>query len=151
MALDDTVWRTHFSIHRYVAAPYKVTGTYSIGSKYICYCVHADLQADHYDSWRGCSVAGCPARCSPNTLESLTLDHGPNIYKDIKPEMSAFLKNWPVKVRVGMCLSVWGPRFPPGPCYTPYEYMYPCTYTQERGRGGRWLSEKVRGALVHSL
>jgi len=32
--------------------------------------------------------------------------HGPNIYKDTKLKMSAFLKNWPVKVLGGGCLSV---------------------------------------------
>jgi hypothetical protein len=50
----------------------------------------------------------------------LNANHGPNIYKDTKPLMSAFLKNWPVKLLGGRCLSVWGPRSP-----------------------------KVRGALVH--
>ncbi len=32
--------------------------------------------------------------------------HGPKIYKDTKPLMSAFLKNLPVKVLGGRCLSV---------------------------------------------
>ncbi len=45
--------------------PYKVIT--STECKYICYCGHADLQADRYDSWRGCSVVGCLAHCSPIT------------------------------------------------------------------------------------
>ncbi len=44
-----------------------------------------------------------------------TMAHGPNIYKDTKPWISAFLKNWPVKVLGGRCLSVWGPL----PSYDP--------------------------------
>ena len=35
--------------------------------------------------------------------------HGPNNFIDTKPQMSAFLKNWPVKGLGGMCLSVLGP------------------------------------------
>jgi hypothetical protein len=46
--------------------------------------------------------------------------HGPNIYKDTKPQMSAFLKNWPAKVLGGRCR---------------------CSSDE----GGRWTSEKVRG------
>ncbi len=80
--------------------------------------------------------------------------HGLIIYEDTKPYMSAFLKNWPVKVLGGMCLSVWGPRIPlPRPPVTHcmnYEYMYPCTYSyREGGRGRRWTSEKVTEAIVH--
>jgi hypothetical protein len=30
--------------------------------------------------------------------------HGPSIYKGNKPQWSAFLKNWPVKVLGGRCL-----------------------------------------------
>ncbi len=41
--------------------------------------------------------------CLHNELD---LAHGPNIYKDNKPLMSAFLKNLPVKVLGGRCLSV---------------------------------------------
>ncbi len=63
----------------------------------------------------------------------------PNIYE-----------NWPVKVPGGRCLSVWGPRSPPPPsCYTLYEYIPLYLFTQGMGDGGRWISEKVRGALVH--
>ncbi len=65
--------------------------------------------------------------------------------------MSAFLKNLPVKILGGRCLFVWGPRSPPPPvtqCMN--EYMYPCicTYSHREGGGGggRWTSEKVRGA-----
>ena len=37
----------------------------------------------------------------------LTYYHnGPNIYKNTKPSMSAFHKNWPVTVFGGSCLSV---------------------------------------------
>ncbi len=63
--------------------------------------------------------------------------------------MSTFLKNWPVKVLGGRCLSVWGPLPPPPPLHT--KYIYPCTYSHREGggEGGRWTSEKVRGALVH--
>jgi hypothetical protein len=48
--------------------------------------------------------------------------------------MSAFIKNWHLKVLGRRCLSVWVPRSPL-PRYT----LYPC----------RWTSEKVRGALLH--
>ncbi len=74
------------------------------------------------------------------------VDHGPNIYKDTKPWMSAFLKNW-VKVLGGRCLSDWGPWSPsPAPPVT--HCINTCTsviiHTGKRG-GGRWTSEKVRG------
>jgi hypothetical protein len=39
-------------------------------------------------------------------LEFVQPCHGPHIYKDTKPEMPAFLKNLPVKVLGGRCLSV---------------------------------------------
>jgi hypothetical protein len=63
--------------------------------------------------------------------------------------MSAFLENWPVKVLGGTCLSVWGPRSPP--CYTLYDEYIPLYLFREGGRGSRWTSEKVRGALVHKM
>ncbi len=45
-------------------------------------------------------------------LKSFSSCHGPNIYKDTKPKMSAFLKNLLVKVLGGRCLSMWGPLPP---------------------------------------
>ncbi len=77
--------------------------------------------------------------------------HGPNIYKDTKPFMSAFLKNLPVKVLGGRCLSVWGPQSPtPPPLYTLCEYIHtPVLIHTCKGGGGRWTSGNIRGALVH--
>ncbi len=60
--------------------------------------------------------------------------------------MSAFLKNLPVKVLGGRCLSLWGPRsrsFPPALVTHWYEYIYPCTYSHREGGGG-WVDEPVR-------
>ncbi len=60
-----------------------------------------------------------------------------------------FLKIWPVKVLGGRCLSVWGPRLSPYPPIT--HCMNTCTpifiHTGKGGRGRRWNSEKIRGAL----
>ncbi len=72
-------------------------------------------------SWRG--QEGVPGvgqylQCKVGSI------HGPNIFKDTKPYMSPFLKNWPVKVLGGRCLSVWGPRSPP-PCYS--VWIHACT------------------------
>jgi len=41
--------------------------------------------------------------------------------------------------------------FPPPPplLHTLHEYIPLCLFTQGRGEGGRWTSEKGRGALVH--
>jgi hypothetical protein len=67
--------------------------------------------------------------------------------------MSAFLKNLPVKVpgagdypSEAPVYALHTTRSPP-PCYTLYEYIPLYLFTQ--GRGARWTSEKVRGALVH--
>ncbi len=51
--------------------------------------------------------------------------------------MSAFLKNWPVKVRYlaeGVNLSE-APDLPPSPRYTLYEYIPLYFFTQGRGVG----------------
>jgi|688.fasta_scaffold351768_1 hypothetical protein len=53
-----------------------------------------------------------PLPSKGNTVHSslLSSNHGPNIYKDTKPQMSAFLKYWPVKVLICLrWISVWGP------------------------------------------
>jgi hypothetical protein len=90
------------------------------------------------------------ALLSPSLHVVASEAHGLNIHEDTKPQMSAFLQNWPVKIPGGRCLSVWGHRYPnpPPPLNTLYEYIPLYLFTQGRG-GGRWASEKVRGALVH--
>ncbi len=110
-------------------------------------------------AWAGPSTAfagtrwGSPLPSQPGPVQPR---HGPNIYKDTKPYMSAFLKSWPVKVLGGRCLSVWGPGplpLPPPPSYTLYEYMCPCTYSHRewgRVRGVSRTSEKISGALPSS-
>ncbi len=67
--------------------------------------------------------------------------HGPNLYKDTKPWMSAFLKNWPVKVLVGRCLSVWGPRSP-HPVNTEWIHIPVLIHT---GKGGRERANQREG------
>ncbi len=64
--------------------------------------------------------------------------------------MSAFLKNLPVKILGGRCLSVWGPRSPPPPvthCMNTCTPVFVLIHTGKGGEGGRWTSEKVRGVL----
>ncbi len=56
--------------------------------------------------------------------------------------MSAFLKNWPVKVLGGKCLSVWGPD-PLPTRVTHCTNTCPCTYSHRKG-GGRGIGEPVR-------
>ncbi len=75
------------------------------------------------------------------------------IYKDTIPLMSAFLKNWPVKVLGGRCLSVWGafPSYdpiphPPTHCKRVDKYTY--SY-REGGGEGQLTREKVRAATLH--
>ncbi len=75
-----------------------------------------------------------------------TFHHGPNIYKDTKPLMSAFLKNWPVKVLGGRCLPFWGPRSPPLSPVTRCMNTYNILHTpvlMHTGRGGG-VGEPVR-------
>ncbi len=97
------------------------------------------------------------------------------ITSKLKSSMSAFPKNWPVKVLSGRCLSVWGPsppRFLLGgkvifriwsntQCITPVYALHTtqspppppvthcidCTnpYLFTQGGGGRWSGEKVEG------
>ncbi len=45
--------------------------------------------------------------------------HVPNIYKEIKPLTSAFLKNWPVKVLGGTDVYLSEAHFPPMTPYSP--------------------------------
>jgi hypothetical protein len=70
--------------------------------------------------------------------------------------MSAFLKNWPVKVLGGRCLSYWGPLpslplyicFPNNPIPSPPVTQCINTLLIHTGKGGGMLtSEKVNGAL----
>jgi hypothetical protein len=71
-------------------------------------------QMTSLECWRHASndVTGVPRRLKGPT-------HGPNIYKETKPEMSSIRKNWPVKVLCVRCLSAWGPRSPTPPLHTP--------------------------------
>jgi hypothetical protein len=65
---------------------------------------------------------------------SFSLHHGPNIYKDTKPLMSAFLKKLPIKVLWRhVYIYLFEAPDPPPPLfhYTLFmnrvPYMYPCT------------------------
>ncbi len=60
--------------------------------------------------------------------------------------MSAFLKNWPVKVPY-LAAGVYLSEVPdaPHPCYTLYEYIYPCTYSHREWEGGGEIDEPVLG------
>ncbi len=81
-----------------------------------------------------------------------TRNHGPNIYKDTKLQMSSFLKNWPLKVLGGRCYLSEAqdplPKPPPPPLHTVWIHTPVLIHTR-MGGGGRWTSEKVRGALVY--
>ncbi len=90
-------------------------------------------------------LCNAPARSLGHRSPVECCNHGPNIYKDTKHWMSAFLKNWPVKVLGGSCLSLWGPRSPPPPPpVTTCMNTYPCTVLIHTGKGGRGLGEPVR-------
>ncbi len=83
-------------------------------------------------------------------MEPDSFGHGPNIYKDTKPwKMSAFLKNLPVKVLGGRCLSVWEPRSPPIPLHTVWIHHTCTCISSHRAGGGRWTRDKIRRSQVH--
>ncbi len=79
-----------------------------------------------------------------NTLWLELTTHGSNIFKDIKPYLLAFLKNWPVKVLGGRCLSVCGPRSPPPPLHIVWIHTPVLIHTGKGGKGNQW--EGYRGA-----
>jgi hypothetical protein len=55
--------------------------------------------------WLSCSAS---RKNVSNAERSIEPEHGPNIYKDTKPQMSAFLKNWPAK-GTWLRYIYWGP------------------------------------------
>ncbi len=71
-----------------------------------------------------------------------SLHHGPNIFKDTEPVMSAFLKNWPIKVLGSRCLSVWGPDPLPPPVTHCMNTVHALIHT---GKGGREVDEQREG------
>ncbi len=133
------------ALSRYASKRWAYSGGYN-NSNWLCCCIYA-YRTDDEGTWSpsGSPHFGCllvlsqppilwaiwrPEKRCPKVTRIVATYVDQISKKTPNPKCRLFLKNLLLKVLVGKCSSLWGPRSPPpSPCYTLYEYMYPCTYS----------------------